>query len=184
MSGFGVFSLIIKMPTQVIQRIQELTDQENDTDTSGYEHVLLLREYLPYQLAVASNQVSRMVARRYHSISGLSIWEWRVIAVLAEGKPLAAQELSGAAAMDKVAVSRAVKALLERDLISRERHASDGRSSLLRLTSAGRATYQQVAPVALEAERLLVDGMSADEMRLLSGLLDRLREKAGAIDPS
>jgi DNA-binding MarR family transcriptional regulator len=167
----------------VIQRTQELTDQKSDTGALGAEHVLLLREYLPYQLAVASNQVSRMVARRYQSISGLTIWEWRVIAVLAEGKPLAAQALSGAAAMDKVAVSRAVKALLQRDLISKERHASDGRSSLLQLTSAGRATYEQVAPVALEAEQLLVDGMSRDEMRILSGLLERLREKAAAIDP-
>jgi DNA-binding MarR family transcriptional regulator len=179
-----MFSLIMKMSSQVIQRIQELTDKKSDINTPSTEHVLLLREYLPYQLAVASNQVSRMVARRYQSISGLTIWEWRVIAVLAEGKPMAAQELSGAAAMDKVAVSRAVKALLERDLISKERHASDGRSSLLKLTPAGKVSYEQVAPVALEAEQILVEGMSQHEMKLLAGLLERLRGKASAIDPA
>ena len=41
-----------------------------------------LEDFLPYQLSVAANRVSRLFARRYSEAFGLSIPEWRVIAVV------------------------------------------------------------------------------------------------------
>lgn len=143
---------------------------------------LRLQDYFPYQLAVASNQVSRMVARHYQSRFGLTIWEWRVIAVLAEGRSISAQLLGEAAAMDKVTVSRAVKALLGRALISRKRDEADRRSSLLKLTRKGWETYEKVAPLALEAETALFEGENEAELKRLAELLNRLKVKAGSID--
>ena len=157
-----------------------MADQEN-----AYEkevRFLRLQDYFPYQLAVASNQVSRMVARHYQSRFGLTIWEWRVIAVLAEGRSISAQLLGEAAAMDKVTVSRAVKALLGRALISRKRDEADRRSSLLKLTRKGRETYEKVAPLALEAETALFEGENETELKRLAELLNRLKIKAGSID--
>ena len=45
---------------------------------------LALEEYLPYRLSVASNAVSRLIARAYEDRFGLTIPEWRLLAVLAE----------------------------------------------------------------------------------------------------
>lgn len=137
-----------------------------------------LDSYLPYRLAAASNRVSRMVARAYHARSGLTIWEWRVIAVLGEGVPRTAQELSEAAAMDKVSVSRAVRVLVERGLISRTRNEADRRSASLRLTADGQTVYDDVAPVALAAEEELLEGMSEADVEAFLRVLDRLRERA------
>jgi DNA-binding MarR family transcriptional regulator len=142
---------------------------------------LRLTDYLPYQLSLASNQVSRMVARAYQARFGLTIWEWRIIAVLGEGEPTTAQALCEATAMDKVTVSRAVRSLADRNLISRSENATDRRSSLLCLTDDGLSVYDDVAPVTLGAERDLIEGMSAGEVALLVQLLNRLKDRAQSI---
>ena len=70
-----------------------------------------LESFLPYQLSIASNAVSSLIAERYHKRFALKIPEWRVIAVLgdahARGAALTQRSLSAATLMDKVAVNRA-----------------------------------------------------------------------------
>jgi DNA-binding MarR family transcriptional regulator len=142
---------------------------------------LRLEAYLPYRLSVASNRASRWVARSYEAKFGLSIWQWRVIAVLGGADRVTAQELTAATAMDKVNVSRAVRALIERGLVNRQKHQSDGRSALLELTPAGRSVYDEVAPVALRHEAELLDGFSRAEIEQLNELLSRLEQRAEAL---
>ena len=47
---------------------------------------------------------------------------------------------------------------------------------MLRLTELGYAVHDKVAPMALEFERHVLDGMLAEERNLLFRLLDRLDE--------
>lgn len=142
---------------------------------------LRLSEYLPYRLAITSNRVSRMVASAYRARFGLSIWEWRTLAILGEGRSITAQDLADMAAMDKVAVSRAVKALVDRGLVERVAHEGDGRSRLLHLTAAGKDVYQDIVPMAREAEARLLERLSADEREQLSRLLEKVRGSAQAV---
>ena len=142
---------------------------------------LRLSEYLPYRLAITSNRVSRMVASAYRARFGLSIWEWRTLAILGEGRSITAQDLADMAAMDKVAVSRAVKALVDRGLVERVAHEGDGRSRLLHLTAAGKDVYQDIVPMAREAEARLLERLSADERDQLSRLLEKVRGSAQAV---
>jgi DNA-binding MarR family transcriptional regulator len=139
---------------------------------------LRLDAYLPYRLSVASNRASRWVARAYEDRFGLSIWQWRVIAVLGGADRLTAQDLATATAMDKVTVSRAVGALIDRGFVSRERHQSDGRSALVALTETGRRVYDEIAPVALRHEADLLDGFSREDIERLTELLTRLEKRA------
>ena len=142
---------------------------------------LRLHDYLPYRLALASHRVSRMVGRAYRARFGLSIPEWRVIAILGEAEEATAQGLGDAAGLDKVSVSRAVRALVDRGVVEKRPHGRDRRSSLLRLTDDGQAVYADVAPAALQAEAALVAELSEDEERVLAALLDRVRNRAQAL---
>ncbi|WP_291843307.1 MarR family transcriptional regulator [Maricaulis sp.] len=151
------------------------------TDANPLPPALSLRDYMPYRLAVTSNQVSRLVARAYQDRFGLSIWEWRVIALLGEAEPMTAQALSDIAAMDKVSVSRAVKALVERGLVHRAEREADRRSRDLRLTGAGRQTYREITPVALGAEADLLTGLDDSEIAVLAGVLDKVRHRAAEL---
>lgn len=65
-----------------------------------------LEHFLPYRLSVLSNTVSTALAGAYARRFGLSIPQWRVIAVLARTPGLSAAAVAERTAMDKVAVSR------------------------------------------------------------------------------
>ena len=143
----------------------------------GPDHAQLdLEHFLPYRLSVLSNRVSGTIARIYTERFALSITEWRVMAVLGRYPDLSANEVAQRTAMDKVAVSRAVARLLEAGRLQREIHGDDRRRSVLRLSEAGYGIYDEVAPLALEFERRLLQGIDDAERALLFRLLDRLDE--------
>src|SRR5581483_4599033 len=118
---------------------------------------LKLDAYLPYRLSVASNAVSRLIARAYEDRFGLTIPQWRLIAVLGEHGPLTQQEIAARTVMDKVTVSRATQGLVKRHLVERAPHGADGRSHHLTLSKSGEQLYSEVAPVALEYEARLLE---------------------------
>ena len=80
---------------------------DND-DRSSAGDDLHLDRFIPYRLSVLTNTVSMIIAGAYEREFGLSIPQWRVIAVLARYPDLSAVEVAERTAMDKVAVSRAV----------------------------------------------------------------------------
>ncbi|MBU2587734.1 MAG: MarR family winged helix-turn-helix transcriptional regulator [Alphaproteobacteria bacterium] len=137
-----------------------------------------LAGFLPYQLSVASNAVSSLIAERYRKRFGLKIPEWRVMAVLGDAGTMTQRNLTAATVMDKVAVNRAVKVLEERGLIARVPNPGDGRSHLLALTGEGRAIHAEVMPLAKATEQELIAGLAPGEEAMLRGLLAGLRQRA------
>jgi DNA-binding MarR family transcriptional regulator len=149
----------------------------NDAEPTTSDRLHLDR-FIPYRLSVLSNTVSMSIAHRYEQEFGLSIPEWRVLAVLARYPDLSAIEVAQRTAMDKVAVSRAVRSLLARRRLTRAYDKGDRRRSILRLSPAGRSVYRRVAPLALEYEQKLLDALSASDRRSLDRLIARLMERA------
>jgi len=141
-----------------------------------------LSEFLPYQLSITSNAVSGRIALEYRQRFGLSVPEWRVMAVLGDAGPLTQRDLTRLTLMDKVAVNRACKVLEERGLAVRQPNAADGRSHLLELTDAGRAMHGQIMPLALEMERRLFASFTEEEVETFRSLLGRVREEAHDLD--
>ena len=138
--------------------------------------MLDLERFLPYRLSVLSNRISADIAELYETRYGLAIPEWRVIAVLAKRPGLSATEVAQRTAMDKVAVSRAVSSLLEASRIQRDIDGDDRRKSVLRLTDAGKAVYEDVAPQALAYEQRLLGALRRDELDALDRLLARMEQ--------
>ena len=151
---------------------------EDNVDASQpQDHALLaLERFLPYRLSVLSNRISHAISSIYSERFELSVTEWRVMAVLGRFPGLSANQVSQRTAMDKVAVSRAVARLLDAGRLERAFDDDDRRRSVLRLSDAGYAVYDQVAPLALQFEQHLLGDMPADERDLLFRLLDRLDE--------
>jgi DNA-binding MarR family transcriptional regulator len=135
---------------------------------------LELERFVPYRLSLLSNTLSQAIAREYQARFGLSVTEWRVLAVLGRYAGLSAGEVAERTAMDKVAVSRAVARLLGDDRIRRAVHRGDRRRSVLALTPKGQRIYDQIAPRALEYERQLLQVLDAEEREWLERLLAKL----------
>lgn len=147
-----------------------------------------LAGFLPYQLSIASNAVSDLIAERYRNRFALTVPEWRVMAVLGDGAAarsarggMTQRALTEATLMDKVAVNRAVKVLEQRGLVARLPNPADGRSQLLELTGEGRAIHAEVMPLALATERELLGELDPEEEAALRRLLMRIRARAGEL---
>lgn len=135
---------------------------------------LRLEAFLPYRLAVLANAVSRAIAARYEAEFGLSIPEWRVMALLGVSPGLTASEVADATPMDKVAVSRAVRALMEAGRLKANADKDDGRRQRLALTAAGMAIYRRIVPLARALEAQLLADLDARDRDALDRLIDRL----------
>lgn len=135
---------------------------------------LQLERFLPYRLSITSNLVSERIARAYESLFGLSIPEWRLVAVVAEAGAITQAQIGERTLMDKVTVSRAAIALVGRGLLVRSPNASDRRSHLLSLSDAGRALYEAVAPKALELEAAIFARFTPAEIEAFGAMLRRI----------
>lgn len=144
---------------------------------------LILENFLPYRLAVLSNTVSTTVARAYDKRFGVSIPEWRVIAVLGRFPGLSAVEVAERTLLDKVAVSRAVTKLIKNGRIDREFADADRRRSILNLSEEGKKLHDEIAQLALQFERDLLQGFSADELENLNSIMEKLLARASLIGP-
>lgn len=135
---------------------------------------LILDDFLPFRLSFTSNLVSNSIAKTYAALFGLTIAEWRLIAVIGESDGITQAVIGSRTRMDKVTVSRATIALVERGLLSRAYHPGDGRSQLLELTATGRDLYAQVAPKALELERQIFAQLAPEEVDRFVATLRRI----------
>jgi DNA-binding MarR family transcriptional regulator len=135
---------------------------------------LNLDRFLPYRFSVLSNRVSDAIARHYSERFGLTIPEWRVMAVLGQGGDVSAREVAARTAMDKVQVSRAVTSLVAARRVQRETDRADGRVSRLSLSARGRAIYDEIVPLALHLEELLLSTLSPEERAALDALMAKL----------
>lgn len=139
--------------------------------------------FLPYRLSVLANTVSQDIATEYEARFGLTVTQWRVMATLGRHDKLAARDVARHAAMDKVAISRAVAGLVERKLVIRQIARHDRRESRLRLSAAGRRIHNQIVPLALEHERRLLERLNVEEQRWLLRILDVLAPTPEASSP-
>lgn len=135
---------------------------------------LILAEFLPYRLSVLANRISRDLSRLYASEFGLSINEWRILAILGVYPGLSADRVCHRSEMDKVTVSRTVSRLRKRNLLSRRTDTGDRRRSVLNLTPQGTEIYRRIVPLAQSYERALLERLSAKSRRGLDEILTEL----------
>jgi DNA-binding MarR family transcriptional regulator len=142
---------------------------------------LILEDFLPYRLAILSHTVSSLIARVYDNRFGLTIPEWRVIAIVGRFPGLSAVEVAERTMLDKVAVSRAVTKLIKAGRIDREFADADRRRSILMLSEAGRKVHDEVAPLAMAMEDDLLHGLTDEQVNALNAVIDRLLVRARLI---
>ncbi len=145
---------------------------------------LILGDFLPYRLSVVTEAVSSLFATRYQERFGLSIPEWRVVAVIGQHGSLSTQQVIERTGMDRVRVSRAVIRLADKALLERRPHPQDQRAQVLQLSRQGRAMYREIVPLARDMQAALAAALTEAEQRQLGSILDKIgrrtRELSGA----
>jgi DNA-binding MarR family transcriptional regulator len=149
--------------------------------SSTTEPAPTIRELLSYRLHVVANLLSRGAELRYRREFGVSLWEWRTIALLGGARgALSLNELARAAGIDKSQMSRVVSGLAARRLVLRAIDANDGRGVRLTLTRAGRKLYEGLIRAAAERNDAFLDCLSGKERVAFDAALAKLAARARA----
>lgn len=134
------------------------------------------------KLVLLANLVARPFARLHERAHGLRLSEWRILRSLCLRPGLATAGVVGdELGMDKMAASRAVRALEARGRLTRSPDPRDGRRIVLEPTEAGRALFALIEPTSQEREAALLESLSPEERAVLDDLLDRLVNRARAL---
>lgn len=140
-----------------------------------------LENFLPYRLAVAADNVTRIMTRQHLSASGLGMSEWRLLAAVGRYAVLSPTAAGSRTSMDKVKVSRAAASLVARGLLRQTQDPADGRGRLLRLTRKGNTLYTKVGTIARAFEQDLSGGLTKAEWASLHRILGKLMEHSQAL---
>jgi DNA-binding MarR family transcriptional regulator len=131
---------------------------------------------------MVANLLSRGAELRYRRQFGVSLWEWRTIALLgASAEALSLGHLARSAGIDKSQMSRVVSGLAKRRLVLREAHPGDGRGVHLTLTKSGRKLYDGLIRAAAERDNAFRNCLSPAEKNVFERVLAKLAGQARAL---
>ncbi|WP_081422068.1 MarR family winged helix-turn-helix transcriptional regulator [Tardiphaga robiniae] len=134
-----------------------------------------LFQFVPFRLNRLAAEVSAALSDEYQVRYGLDIPEWRVIATLGfRDDACSAQFISQCTRTHKSTISRAVTALLERELIERVENEDDRRAFELRLSAKGTALYEELIPRLLHKERDILSCLTAQERKDFAAALGKI----------
>jgi len=138
-----------------------------------------IRDLLSFRLHRVANLLSRGAELRYRREYGVSLWEWRTVALLgAANQALSLGHLAQAAGIHKSQMSRVVSGLAARKLVARASNAEDGRGVQLTLSKAGRKLYGGLIGAAVERDQAFKSCLSPNEKIIFEKALSKLAGRA------
>jgi len=134
-----------------------------------------LFRFVPFRLNRLAAEVSSALSVEYQERYGLDIPEWRVLATLGfRVEPCSAQYIAHCTRTHKSTISRAVTALMNRQLVERVENADDRREFALRMTRKGKALYEELIPRLLRREQEILSCLSAQERKDFAMMLGKI----------
>jgi DNA-binding MarR family transcriptional regulator len=133
--------------------------------------------FFGYRLGIAAKLYDRCVSRIIDR-HGLNLPQWRVMAQLSVRPGGTIRALAEGAAADRAESSRAVRDLMDRDIVTRHENPQDARSPSFTLTDAGRALYESIRPALSQLIEELTSGASAEDIAVNARILHLLTVNA------
>ena len=131
--------------------------------------------FVPFRLNRLAAEVSAALSSEYQQRYGLDIPEWRVLATLGfRDEACSAQYVAHCTRTHKSTISRAVTALMNRQLVERVENEDDRREFALRMTRKGKALYEELIPRLLRREQEILSCLSAQQRNDFAKLLGKI----------
>ena len=144
-----------------------------------------LFRFVPFRLNRLAAEVSAELSSEYQQRYGLDIPEWRVLATLGfRDDACSAQYIAHCTRTHKSTISRAVSALMERQVVERVENEDDRREFALRMTRKGNALYEELIPRLLRKEREILSCLSAQERKDFAHMLGKIEKSLTLVQTS
>ncbi|GAA0538110.1 hypothetical protein GCM10010172_19250 [Paractinoplanes ferrugineus] len=112
--------------------------------------------------------------------SGSTFAFWTVLAVLETRGPMIQRQLAESLSIEGPTLTRSLSMMEGQGLVARERTGEDRRATMVRTTAAGHALFVKLRRAMAEANRTLLDGVTAEELAGLRTSLTRIRDNSRA----
>ncbi len=161
-----------------MSQVSDIFDPHAGRQHDGYRNT---SRALPIALLRAREAV---MARFRPVLAGHAVTEqqWRVLRVLAEAGPLDATEIARQCCILMPSLTRIARTLTAEGLVTRSRDTADGRRHLLRITDAGLALLDRVAPESRAVYEDLEERYGTERLGLLLDMLEDLADLGGRAD--
>lgn len=155
-------------------RRKDLTGAAPDAITTARRR--RIESVVGYRLVLLVNLQAQSFNRAYGKKFRISINEWRIILALAGHPGIHSAEVSYVSGLSKMNVSRGLRILRNRGLVTIRPDDADGRRKILNLATAGEAVLEAVLPIAETRNRAMWGHLSAAERRKLCAWVDKAIE--------
>lgn len=140
-----------------------------------------LHDHLLYRLCAISARLRMVAVRDILDDHDLDMRDWLTLAALSEIGAGSQREIAGHTKLDKVAVNRAAARLKQRELVTTQPNARDGRSHLLSLSEVGRETLALCNSALGTMESVILNDFNDNENLALGHLLTQLETAAESL---
>jgi DNA-binding MarR family transcriptional regulator len=137
--------------------------------------------FLTFRVNQLSNAFERQWSRYMRKKAGVSLSEWRILAMLQHG-PSTFARLVEATDVNKALLHRSAHSLAKLELISITDTPGDARSTTLALTAQGAGLLDDVGPRALARQKHFLSVLTTHERETLYTALNKLRTAAQTWD--
>jgi DNA-binding MarR family transcriptional regulator len=144
---------------------------------------LEVHEFPTFMVLRLATLTKNTLTRRYLDPFGISLPEWRLLALVARYDSLLFSEITTGSSMDKGQVSRTLKSIHRKGLVSLDAVPSDDnkpRSTSISprlqvaISPKGRALFNRILPASRSWQARLIDSMSAEERQVFHSVALRL----------
>jgi DNA-binding MarR family transcriptional regulator len=149
---------------------------------------LHIDQFITFRMTRLSNALRNNLSKRYLEEFGLSLPEWRLLALITRFSPVRFSELTSRSSMDKGQVSRTLRVMSKRGLIKMKVIKQRSRSAealaapvVVSVTAKGRSLYESVLPVARRRQAEMLLNLTQTERVQLYAILDKLFSAVGNV---
>lgn len=132
---------------------------------------------IPQRLLLLSKMVERVTSRKLQQAFGISVAQWRVLGFVCMSGQATASRIGESGEVDPAEVSRAVKRLVERELVTRAFEPGNRKTMVIAPTPAGRALFEDVRRQRHAYFSRIVSRLPASARRALSEALTEIAEE-------
>ncbi len=169
-------------PTPQTGLAPDATDPWSELNDAG--DGLTVDHFITTLMSQVVNAMRRSATLPYAQQFGLTVPEWRILALLAHAQRMPFAELVVQSTSDKALVSRTLRQLEQRGLVALEAEGSTPRKRLhCSITPEGLALHDQVIPVARKRQAAMIRLMTPEERRVVYGALRRVQRECLEASP-
>jgi DNA-binding MarR family transcriptional regulator len=144
-------------------------------------HAIDMNAFMPAMLTNLAQKITTSASAAYRPKFGVGITEWRIIALLGAEPWTAPVQICEATGLDKAAVSRSLRELVEADLVEMQADGLAQRRLPFALTAKGIAIHNQIVAYALEREERMLADFSIEERALFRAFVGRMQQSVDEI---